>query len=268
MKKSAAIVFSLCTVAFAATANDANLLKNGNFARGKTNWVTVGTVAEEANGGVLTLGGKANRAISRQVIKVEEGATYKVSAKITSNKRVQILLGVIPMGRQNYEMYYRHSSGAKPETLTELAEAYVKGSNTVVLKDNPAWKNGNIVFNAKADMSDLPNFSYIPIVKGQIDGDKLILTLRRNLPRNYAVDTPVRFQIPHMGMYGGWSGKPAPAEWKKITWTVSGRAKISTNHALRWWQGADKGAIRIIANYNHQKNTVLQVRNVTMTITD
>ena len=110
MKKSAAIIFSLCTVAFAATADDANLLKNGNFARGKTNWVTVGTVAEEANGGVLTLGGKANRAISRQVIKVEEGATYKVSAKITSNKRVQILLGVIPMGRQarrNSHLPYR-----------------------------------------------------------------------------------------------------------------------------------------------------------------
>ena len=157
---------------------------------------------------------------------------------------------------------------------SKLLEPAVAGSRTVVIA-KPAcigskitFRHWGLAFNSKSDMSDLPNFSYIPIVKGQIDGDKLILTLRRNLPRNYAVDTPVRFQIPHMGMYGGLSGKPAPAEWKKITWTVSGRAKISTNHALRWWQGADKGAIRIIANYNHQKNTVLQVRNVTMTITD
>ena len=195
MKKSAAIIFSLCTVAFAATADDANLLKNGNFARGKTNWVTVGTVAEEANGGVLTLGGKANRAISRQVIQVEEGATYKVSAKITSNKRVQILLGVIPMGRQNYEMYYRHSSGAKPETLTELAEAYVKGSNTVVLKDNPAWKSGNIVFNAKADMSDLPNYEIINFQKFERKDGKIYLTLAKGYKRNFAAGTKVRLHV-------------------------------------------------------------------------
>jgi hypothetical protein len=96
----------------------------------------------------------------------------------------------------------------------------------------------------------------------------VILTLDKKLSRNYAVGTPVRFQRSHMGMYGGLSGKRSGAEWKTITWTVAGRAKIATNPYLKWWHGADKGAIRIIANYNHQKNTVLQVRNVTMTITD
>lgn len=157
---------------------------------------------------------------------------------------------------------------------SKLLKPAIAGSRTVVIA-KPAcigskitFRHWGLAFNSKSDMSDLPNFSYIQIVKGQIDGDKLILTLRRNLPRNYAVDTPVRFQIPHMGMYGGMSGKTAPTEWKKITWTVGGRAKISTNHALRWWHGADQGAIRIMTNYTHLKNAALQVRNVTMTITD
>ena len=62
MKKTTAIIFSLCAIAFAATAEDSNLLKNGDFSRGKTNWITAGTVAEEGNAGVLTLNAKANRA--------------------------------------------------------------------------------------------------------------------------------------------------------------------------------------------------------------
>ena len=157
---------------------------------------------------------------------------------------------------------------------SKLLQPGVAGSRTVVIAKVacvgdkgvlPAW---GLAFYSKSDMSDLPNFSYIPITKSQIDGDKVIITLSRGLPRNYAVDTPVRFQSGGMGMYGGWSGKPSPAEWKKITWTVSGRSKISTNHTLRWWHGANQGAIRIISNYKHQKNVVLQVRNVTLTIQD
>ena len=167
MKKSTAIIFSLCVMAFAVTADDSNLLKNGNFARGKTNWLTAGSVTEEANAGVLTLGAKAPRANTRQAIEIDPDGTYKVSAKITANKAAQVLIGVIPVGKQGYEIFYRNSNGALKNTLTELAEPLTKGSTTVVLKDNPAWKAGWIAFNAKEDMSDLPNYAIINFKKNK-----------------------------------------------------------------------------------------------------
>ena len=154
----------------------------------------------------------------------------------------------------------------------QLLEAVAAGSDKVVIskpaciKNDKVGNNLNIAFNSKADMSDLPNFDYVAIAKGEVAGDKVVLTLKKKLTKNYAAGTPVRFQRSHMGMYRGLSNKRPSEEWTKITWTVSGKAQIATNPDHKWWYGAEKGAIRIIANYAHQKNAVLQVRNVTLTI--
>ena len=195
MKKSTTLIFSLCAMAFAATADDSNLLKNGNFARGKTNWLTAGSVTEEANAGVLTLGAKAPRANTRQVLEIDQESTYKISAKITANKAAQMLIGVIPVSKQGYEIFYRNSNGALKNTLTELAEPFTKGSTTVVLKDNPAWKAGWLAFNAKEDMSDLPNYAIVNFKNFERKDGKIFITLPKAYNRSYAAGTKVRLHV-------------------------------------------------------------------------
>ena len=197
MKKSTAIIFSFCALTASVLAEDTNLLKNGNFARGKTNWVTAGTVTEEADAGVLTLNGNANRAVSRQVIELDANATYKISAKITVDKKLnQVIFGVIPVSRQNYDIYYRNANGAKKDTLTTLAEAYQKGMTTIVLKDNPAWKGtGWVAFNAKEDMSDLPNFTIVYFKKFERKDGKIYINLAKAYNRSYAAGTQVRLHV-------------------------------------------------------------------------
>lgn len=196
MKKSTAIIFSLCAMAFAATADDSNLLKNGDFARGKTNWVTAGTVTEEGNSGFLTLGAQAPRLTSRQIIEVDPEATYKISAKISAKQKAnQSLIGIVPISKQGYDIYYRNSNGALKNTLTELAEPFVKGSTTVVLKDNPAWKAGWLAFGAKEDMSDLPNYMIVSFKKFERKDGKIIITLPKAYNRSFAAGTKVRLHV-------------------------------------------------------------------------
>jgi len=196
MKKTTAILFMIGATAFAATADDANLLKNGNFSRGKTNWVTAGTVTEEGNAGVLTLTGSLNRAISRQVIEISHDADYKISAKVSADKKVnQVLLGIVPVSKQGYDIFYRNSNGAVKNTLTELSEAYQKGSDTVILKDNPAWKAGWLAFNAKEDMSDLPNYTIVAFEKFERKDGKIIITLPKAYNRSYPAGTKVRLHV-------------------------------------------------------------------------
>ena len=227
MKKATAIIFSLCAMAFAATAEDSNLLKNGDFSRGKTNWVTAGTVAEEGNAGVLTLNAKANRANSRQTFEVDPEATYKISAKISAdNKFSQILIGIIPVSKNNYDMFYRNSAGAVKNTFTELAEDVVKGTNKIVLKDNPAWKAGWLAFNAKEDMSDLPNFQLLAFKDFERKDGKIIITLPKPYNRAYAAGTKVRLHMDGATYPYTSTIRKATKEPQEFSGTIGKNAKV------------------------------------------
>ena len=85
-------------------------------------------------------------------------------------------------------------------TLTELAEPVVKGATSFKVKDASKWvkpsakgrRNLCAVFNAKEDLSDLPNFSGSGLIESvSPDG---VVTLRKgvSLTRDYPAGTKVR----------------------------------------------------------------------------
>ena len=76
-----------------------------------------------------------------------------------------------------------------------MSEAYQKGSDTVILKDNPAWKAGWLAFNAKEDMSDLPNFTIVAFEKFERKDGKIIITLPKAYNRSYPAGTKVRLHV-------------------------------------------------------------------------
>jgi hypothetical protein len=122
--------------------------------------------------------------------------------------------------------------------------------------------------DTKPDCSDLPNKNIIKVTKAQVDGDRVTLTLKDKLTKGLKANTNARLHNSSVGMYGGVSNVLPTEEWKKITWSVSGVAPVGSNPKDQWWAGADKGAIRIIANYKQTQGAMLQVRNVTMEVTE
>ena len=157
------------------------------------------------------------------------------------------------------------------QTESTLAADASKGAKTVVIARPANWKDNfhklywGLVFDAKTDLSDLPNASYNRIMAAEADGDNLKLTLQKPLTRDYASGTAVRIHASSSGMYGGLSGKAVPEEWTPISWTVSGKAPTG-NPRGKWWANTSKGAIRIIANYS--KPSSLEVRNVKMEVVE
>lgn len=170
----------------AVCGDEVNLLKNGDFSRYKVNWVTNGTVNEDGNAGVLILSGKNNRAFSRQVIDCAEGDVFQVSAEVSADKPVQVLLGLIPVDKNWKEINFRNT-GVVAGTFTSLAKAAVKNSDTVILPENrKVKKNAYLAFGAKEDNSDLPNYQ-LERIKSVAHADgmttvKLVKRIRRHVP--------------------------------------------------------------------------------------
>ena len=181
---------------FSVSAQDVNLLKNGDFSRYKVNWVTDGQVKEEGKSGVLILSAKNNRAFSRQVMEIDSTKdTLQITADISADKPVQVYLGLIPADKNWKEIYFRNT-GCVPGTFTVLAENLVRNSNKVVLKGIvPFKKSGYLAFNAKADNSDLPNFQLERIKSVSTENGNTVITLAKRIRRSYPAGTAVRCQV-------------------------------------------------------------------------
>ena len=198
MKKS--IILGVALLAGSLLAEEPNLLKNGDFSMGPVNWVTTGEVVEEKEAGALKLDAKNNRAISRQPIPVEPGASYRISAVISADKPLnQVLIGLIPLDARNRQIVFRNADGALFNTQTTLAEPFEKGTNTLALAENPVWqevwnkkKAHNVAFNVKEDKSDLPNFTLMQIKNIATENGKTIVTLRIPTKVAYPAGTAIR----------------------------------------------------------------------------
>ena len=175
-----------------AAADKVNLLKNGDFSRYKVNWVTDGEVKEEGKTGVLILSGKATRAFSRQVMELDaRNDELLLSADVTADKPVQVLIGFVPVDRNWKEIFFRNT-GAVSGTFTVLDQPAQKNTKKLILKDKVRARKGNYAaLYARQDSGDLPNFNLERIQSVSEDG-KTILTLTRNLRKTLPAGTGIR----------------------------------------------------------------------------
>ena len=198
MKKN--IICALAILASSLLADEANLLKNGDFSMGPVNWITTGEIVEENGAGALVLKGQNVRAISRQPIPVEAGANYRFSAIVSADKPVhQVLIGLIPLDAKNRQIIFRNAEGALFNTETTLAEPFEKGTDTLVLAENAIWQETwnkklahNVAFNVKADKSDLPNFDLMQIKSITTENGKTTVKLTRPTKVAYPAGTALR----------------------------------------------------------------------------
>ena len=222
--------------------------------------------------GVFTVTGRRVEVLS-QPFAVDPAKTYKFSMEVRrapGSGDGTCYIGNWSISAKNIRMLPQHVMVASGSETTLTADAK-KGAKEIVIKRPAKWRDNfkklhwGIVFNAKADLSDLPNPTYNDIVAAEADGDNLKLTLRQPLTADYPAGAAVRCHSSGGGMYGGMQGKVPPEEWTPVAWTVSGIAPTG-NPMNKWWHGATKGAIRIIVGYN--KPSKLEFRNVKLEIVD
>lgn len=175
--------------------------------------------AYEGSGCYLVKG--RTRLMSTQRIKIDPDRKYRLTMRV---KAIGSKPGNLYAGWMCYtaggKLIPTNAVNFVKGSFTELAAPAGKGAATVTIKDGSKWKSGEasfIVFDAKADNSDLPNFSFIGISKVEKKGDAWVLTLKKPLPAAYPAGTAVRDHL-----FGGndfyfcCDRTVKPGEWQKV----------------------------------------------------
>jgi hypothetical protein len=158
--------------------------------------------------------GTWQRFVLKKKIKVDPAKKYVISVKLkqTGEKPVKVWIGFVPTTEKGRFIAPANVCNSNA-SMTTLAESAVKGTKTIKVKDASKWKKGRhyyIAFNAKKDMSDLPNFGLSSMIS-KIEQNTITLT--SPLKKAYPADTQVR-QHRSGGTYVYTKSGDVPKEWK------------------------------------------------------
>lgn len=167
-------------------------------------------------------------------------------------------------------IYVRQEIGSLT-TLTEDAKA---GATKLKIRKprrwiKPIYRGYYIVFDAKKDLSDLPNTSGIALAAEKDLANGVVeITLKKPLPKDYPAGSQVRFHIGGPYMYSALDAKKLSSEWIKVSCTVTGSDPAAMNFK-KWWIGTKYAKPFFLLNYkDFAKQKATQLRNIKITIED
>ncbi len=209
----------------------------------------------------FTATGRYARVLSAKPFQVNPAKKYKISGKFRAAPGTQgdvFYFGFVPLdaaGKSiNSEMV-----NAFPKSATELAAPAKAGDKVVKVKDASKWDAktqwGVIAFDAKDDLSDLPNRNLSETVQGKIENKNGVweIALKKPLDKAYPAGTKVRqHTYGATYLYTGNPGQKTTADWKTFSGVISGTAKTG-NPSYKWWKGTGNAEILIIMNYSGDK---------------
>jgi len=160
---------------------------------------------------------KGYKVYSLKKIKIDPDKKYQISVKVKqiSEKPSYIWVGFLPYTAKGRLIGLQHGSMNTKGSFSSLSAAAAKGAKTITVKDASKWKAGKhhyVAFNAKEDMSDIPNFDISSMINKI---EKNTITLTRPLKKAYPAGTLVR-QHRSGGTYIYTKSGKAPKAW--TTW--------------------------------------------------
>ena len=244
------------------------------FAAGAGEIAAIKTAADLTNpkavavaDGVFTSRGAYKALVSKQVITIDPAKKYQISGEFRTKAGTKPMLyfGFAPYNAKGRPITCA-SIATVANTATEVAADAKKGSKFILVKDASKWKTSTpyamIVFNAKDDFSDLPNYSYISIVKnGRVqEGEFWKLTLKTPLKADVKAGTKVRQQNMGSAYIYTALGIRLPETWTVRKGTISGMAK-NTNPFNKFWPGTK--TVRILVLIQEGKaDTEVEFKNI------
>ena len=192
--------------------------------------------------------------------KVQPGKKYSFYVETRSDDNVRNYVNaafVVCSGLR--EMYHVMSYIPAPgDTLTQLAQPATEKQNFIIVRKNAAWlelyKKGYsaVAFNAKKDLSDLPNQKYSTKIQNVEDlGENLKVTFEKSIYEDFPAGTNVRLHRGN-GFYQTIERIFPGKEWKQI----GGKLELPAN--------AEYFVPCVI--YYGQKEQTVQLRNLRLVI--
>ena len=217
---------------------------------------------------IFELNGVANF-LSTKVLTIDPKKTYKLSGEFRAKdgtKPAKLYFGFAPLNARKTWVVSEQIQGMKG-TETVLTADAKPGDTVLKIKDGSKWRynSGLVAFNAKADMSDIPNANLSPAFNAVVkDGDGYIVKLVKPLKKGYAKGTMIR-QHRSAGTYQYAAAASAPLshKWKTFSAVISGEAPRETAITnKKWWYTTRNIRILILGNYAGNKGSVMQFKNI------
>ena len=151
------------------------------------------------------LQGINSKVISNNNIYVSDNPiTNSIKVKNIGNNPTHVYLGYIPYTLEGQNINNKNNPYGQKNIITKVISAS-KGSNRIVVDKEPEWKKGCcLVLNAKEDLSDFPNFSFIDgsiqdVIKN--DQSQYEIIFDKPYTQNIETGTSVRVQCPPGSTY-------------------------------------------------------------------
>lgn len=221
-------------------------------------------------GDVLTFKGPG--VLHFKTLKFDPNAKYTFTLdikQVPGKKTFPLHYGFYCYDSKGIQLGYQHV-GIIHNTDTVLAADAKVGDKTITVKNAGKWmKNAWVAFNAKADLSDLPNRE-LAAVGNSIEkkGDVWVVTLKTPLKKAYAAGTSVR-EHGNGGYVYVQAGVKIGADWKTVTGTITGINPLKNGGSYKkFWPGTVTIRPILLLNWNFGvKDSAVQIRNVKLTIT-
>ncbi len=255
MKKFFAVLVSAGSFILCAE----NLVVNGDASKGMENWSEnqVLLIDEEGNSFFQSV---APGVLCSQIIEVDPAAHYNMSARfkaVDKNKGAQVLFAIRPLDADKKSIPAVCVTFLPDSNMILAAEC--KASDTVIkVKDASAVKLDKahiayVGFDAKADLSDLPNRN---LSKGQIskiarNGDLWEITLKKPCGMNYPAGTAVRIHRESAAyMYPVKRIVLKDDAWHLVQGRTYGKAKNGGASSVYFWNGTKYIQLVIVPGRN------------------
>lgn len=207
---------------------------------------------------------------SAKTLTMDPAKKYKISGEFRLKEGVETglaYLGFAPFDADG-KLISPVSVNIVPKTYTVVAKAAAAGDSVIYVKDASKWKTNDahyhVVFDAKEDLSDLPNRNYASIVKDGIkqDGDVWAITLKAPLKDAIAEGTSVRqHRSGSSYIYVKTSKDVNPENWTSVSGTISGAVSEHGLYGGKLWHGT--ATVRaLVMMLNGKKGNVIEVRNI------
>jgi hypothetical protein len=189
-----------------------------------------------------------------KTIKVDTKKKYRISCEYRiapgAKSAARFYFAPVCIGKDG-KVLAATPQNAYPGTQTVLAAAAKKGDKVVKIKDGAKWVEqwGNIAFNAKADLSDLPNFDYVPFSAVKKNGSVWEVTLKSPLTKDYPAGTAVREQRDGASYRYMIAYQLPKAEWTKCSRVLTGeKPEAARGYESAWRLGTVASGMIIFTN--------------------
>ena len=160
----------------------------------------------------------------QHTFKIQPGKKYSFYAEVRSDHEIRGYLhaAVVLCDSIRKKVPAMAYVTAPVDTMTQLVQPTTEKQNFIIVKNNPKWLEqykkgyGVVAFNAKQDLSDLPNSKYsTKITSITPEGENLKVTFEKNLYEEFQAGTNVRLHKTS-GFYKTIEYVFPNKEWKKI----------------------------------------------------